>query len=64
MLFIEVPKKSPSSRSTPLETSVQTTETSGSTASTNAEWISALQVRLRAARRPSTALTATKTPTR
>ena len=64
MLFIEVLKKLASSRSAPLLTSVQTTETSGSTASTKAEWISALQVRLRADRRPSTALAAAKSPTR
>ncbi len=64
MLFIEVLKKLPSSRSAPLLTRVQTTDASGSTANTNAEWISALQVRLRAERRPSTALAAAKSPTR
>lgn len=64
MLFIEVRKKFPSSRSTPLLSSVQTTDASGRTARTNAEWMSALQVRLRAERRPSTAFAAAKRPTR
>ncbi len=64
MLFIEVSKKLASSRADALLTSVQTTESSGSTASTNAEWIRALKVRSVARRRPSTAVAAATSPTR
>src|SRR5439155_7494651 len=63
MLRIERWKKSPSSRATPLLTSVNTTEASGITASRKAPPMSAVARRLRAAREPSTAYAAAKSPT-